>query len=43
MKECNSTRKTNIFEKEMVISRPDIYAGHDGFWKLFDFDKNNPI
>ena len=30
IKECNSTRKTHIFGREMVISRPDFYADHDG-------------
>ena len=46
IKECNSTRKTNIFGKEMVISWPDFYAVHDGtngFWIFWDFAQNNPI
>ena len=46
IKDCNSTRKTHIFGKEMVISWPDFYADHDGtngFWKFWGLDQNNPL
>ena len=46
IKACNSTRKIDIYGKEMAISRPDFYADHDGtngFWKFWDLDQNNPL
>ena len=34
IKECNSTWKTNIFGKEMIISPPDADHGRHWFWNF---------
>ena len=46
IKECSSTRKTNIFGNEMIISWPVFYADHDGtngLSEFLDFAQNYPI
>ena len=46
IKECDNTRITHIFGKEMVKSWPEFYADYDGtnsFWKFWDLDQNNPV
>ena len=45
IKECNSTRITNIFGKGRQDVLPEFYADYGGinvFWKFWDIDQNNP-